>query len=54
MARLTWHGHSCFTLVTDDGTRILFDPFLDDNPRSDLKVADVGALSASWRSRFRM
>ena len=37
MARLTWHGHSCFSLETDDGTRILFDPFLSDNP-----VADVG------------
>lgn len=38
MARLTWHGHSCFELVTADDTRILFDPWLDDNP-----VADIGA-----------
>lgn len=37
MARLTWHGHSCFTLETDEGSRILFDPWLDDNP-----VADIG------------
>jgi L-ascorbate metabolism protein UlaG (beta-lactamase superfamily) len=44
MARLTWHGHSTFTLETDRGTRILFDPFLDDNPRSDLKVAAVEQL----------
>lgn len=38
MAKLTWHGHSCFMLDTDDGTRVLIDPFLDDNP-----VADVGS-----------
>ncbi len=37
MARLTWHGHSCFTLVTDEGSEIMFDPFLTDNP-----VADIG------------
>jgi L-ascorbate metabolism protein UlaG (beta-lactamase superfamily) len=44
MARLTWHGHSTFTLETDAGKRILFDPFLDDNPKSDIRVADVEAL----------
>ena len=37
MARLTWHGHACFTLVTDDDVRLMFDPWLDDNP-----VADIG------------
>jgi L-ascorbate metabolism protein UlaG (beta-lactamase superfamily) len=41
MAKLTWHGHSCFLLETDDGTRILFDPFLDDNPVSDVRAGDV-------------
>jgi L-ascorbate metabolism protein UlaG (beta-lactamase superfamily) len=44
MARLTWHGHSTFTLQADGGQRIMFDPFLDDNPKSDLKVADVDRL----------
>lgn len=38
MHRLTWHGHSTFELVLDDGTRILVDPFLEDNPK-----ATVGA-----------
>lgn len=37
---ITWHGHGCFTLVTDDGTRILFDPFLTDNPVTDLGPED--------------
>ena len=44
MARLTWHGHSCFLLETDDGQRILFDPFLDQNPASDIKADQVGEL----------
>lgn len=37
MARLVFHGQSCFEVETDDGTRILIDPFLTENP-----VADVG------------
>lgn len=44
MATLTWHGHSCFTLETDDGTRILFDPWLDENPKADIGSEDVGRL----------
>lgn len=44
MATLTWHGHSCFTLETDDGTRILFDPWLDENPKADIKADQVGKL----------
>jgi L-ascorbate metabolism protein UlaG (beta-lactamase superfamily) len=44
MARLVWHGHSTFTLETDGGQRIMFDPFLDDNPGSDISVADVQRL----------
>lgn len=41
MAKLTWHGHSCFTLRTDDGTTVLFDPWLDENPLSDVKADDL-------------
>jgi L-ascorbate metabolism protein UlaG (beta-lactamase superfamily) len=44
MARLVWHGHSTFTLEADGGQRIMFDPFLDDNPGSDIGVADVQRL----------
>ncbi len=44
MATLTWHGHSCFTLETDDGTRILFDPWLDENPKADIRTDDVDRL----------
>ncbi len=32
MGRLTYHGHSCVELVAGDGTRLLIDPFLTDNP----------------------
>lgn len=44
MARLTWHGHSCFTLVADDGTRILFDPWLDENPVAEIRTDQIGEL----------
>ncbi len=44
MARLTWHGHSCFTLVTDEGLRIMFDPWLDDNPVADIGTDQVDEL----------
>ncbi|HEV2149492.1 MAG TPA: metal-dependent hydrolase [Longimicrobiaceae bacterium] len=44
MAKLTWHGHSCFSLDTDEGTRILFDPWLDENPKADVRAADIEKL----------
>lgn len=44
MAKLTWHGHSCFSLHTDDGTRIIIDPWLDENPRADIKSDDIESL----------
>ena len=44
MPRLTWHGHSTFTLETDQGHRIMFDPYLDENPRADIRTDDVQAL----------
>jgi L-ascorbate metabolism protein UlaG (beta-lactamase superfamily) len=44
MAKLTYHGHSTFTLTTDDGTRIVMDPWFDENPVSDIKAGDIEAL----------
>ena len=44
MPRIDYHGHATVTVTTEDGQRILIDPFLDDNPTSDLRVADVEAL----------
>jgi L-ascorbate metabolism protein UlaG (beta-lactamase superfamily) len=44
MAKLTWHGHACFTLETDEGTRLLFDPFLNDNPVADVRADDIDRL----------
>jgi L-ascorbate metabolism protein UlaG (beta-lactamase superfamily) len=41
MARLTWHGHATCTLDTDDGTRLVIDPFFGDNPLFDGTVEDV-------------
>jgi len=44
MARLTFHGHSTFSLVTDDGTRIVIDPWFEDNPHTDLGTEDFDDL----------
>ncbi len=44
MARLTFHGQSTFTVEMDDDTRLVIDPFFDDNPVSDIKRAEVGAV----------
>lgn len=44
MAQLTWHGHSCFSLVTEEGARVMFDPWLDDNPKADIRADQVDEL----------
>src|SRR5688572_21627189 len=44
MNRLTWHGHATFSLQTSSGHRLLLDPWLDDNPLSDIKSRDVTTL----------
>lgn len=41
MARVTWHGHATCTLETDDGTRLVIDPFFGDNPAFEGTVDDV-------------
>ena len=43
MATVTWHGHATCTLRTDDGTRLVIDPFFGDNPSFDGTVDDVEA-----------
>jgi L-ascorbate metabolism protein UlaG (beta-lactamase superfamily) len=32
MGKLVFHGHACVEIVAGDGTRILIDPFLTENP----------------------
>lgn len=44
MAKLKFHGQSTFTVQMDDGTRLVIDPFFDDNPVSDIKRAEVGKV----------
>jgi L-ascorbate metabolism protein UlaG (beta-lactamase superfamily) len=41
MATVTWHGHATCTLRTDDGTRVVIDPFFGDNPKFPGTVDDV-------------
>ena len=44
MPRLAWHGHATFSLTTETGHRLIIDPYLDDNPASDVRTADVDRL----------
>ena len=37
MGQLIFHGQSCWEVIADEGTRLIIDPFLTNNP-----VADVG------------
>lgn len=39
--RATYHGHAVVSLETDDGTKILFDPFITGNEQCDLDVETV-------------
>lgn len=43
MATLTWHGHATCSIVTDEGTRLVIDPFFGDNPATEVGVDDVEA-----------
>jgi L-ascorbate metabolism protein UlaG (beta-lactamase superfamily) len=43
MATLTWHGHSCF-MLEHAGTRILIDPWLDENPSADVGADAIGGV----------
>lgn len=41
--KLRYFSHSSFQIITDAGHIILIDPFLDDNPTSPVKSADLAA-----------
>ncbi|MEJ2195290.1 MAG: metal-dependent hydrolase [Ignavibacteriaceae bacterium] len=41
--KLKYFSHSAFQITTGDGTKILIDPFLDNNPTSPVKAADLEA-----------
>ncbi len=43
MAKLTFHGHSTFSIETDEGAKLVIDPFFTDNPGFVGSVEDVEA-----------
>lgn len=43
MASLTFHGHATCSVVLDDGTRLVIDPFFSGNPVCTLPVEEVEA-----------
>jgi len=43
MAKLIFHGHATFSIETDDGTKLVIDPFFDENPSFEGSVDDIEA-----------
>lgn len=43
---LTWLGHAAVLLTTQGGTRIIFDPWLEGNPKCPVGIDDLGAIDA--------
>jgi L-ascorbate metabolism protein UlaG (beta-lactamase superfamily) len=43
---LTWLGHATVLLTTLSGTRVVFDPWLEGNPKCPEGLSDLGALDA--------
>lgn len=43
MARLTFHGHATCSITTDDGTRLVIDPFFEGNPLCTTSPDEVDA-----------
>jgi L-ascorbate metabolism protein UlaG (beta-lactamase superfamily) len=41
--KLKYFSHSAFLITADNGDKIIIDPFLDDNPKSPVKSAEVEA-----------
>lgn len=41
--KVTYHGHSVVTILTDDGTHLLFDPFINGHEACDLDADTVKA-----------
>lgn len=42
--RFDYHGHATFSLFTDSGARLLFDPYFDNNPKFEGTKDDVGPV----------
>jgi L-ascorbate metabolism protein UlaG (beta-lactamase superfamily) len=40
---ITSHGHACFSIELNNGTKLIIDPFITGNELTDVKVADIQA-----------
>lgn len=43
MLKLTFLGHACFLLETEDGEKLLFDPFITGNPQAPVSAEEISA-----------
>jgi len=46
LGTLTWLGHATVLLTTLSNTRVVFDPWMEGNPKSPIGVADLGSIDA--------
>lgn len=54
--KISWHGHSCIYIETSSGHKIIMDPFISENPKSDLDIdhlkVDVILLTHAHNDHF--
>ena len=43
LMEIRWLGHSAFELISDEGVKILVDPFISNNPSCPLPVEEIEA-----------
>lgn len=41
--KITYHGHAVLSVVLEDGTRLLFDPYITQNPLADVSAEEINA-----------
>src|ERR1039457_7339640 len=46
LGSLTWLGHATVLLSTEVGTRIVFDPWIEGNPKSPISLGELGVVDA--------
>lgn len=39
--KITYHGHAVLSVVLEDGTRLLFDPYITQNPLADVSAKEI-------------
>ena len=41
--QIIFHGHACFSVIANDGTHLIIDPFIQGNPMAKVSLDEVNA-----------